>query len=66
MDKHFETLLAANKRFEVAFPTNFPMVGFWISPSAIPNSEDVNEFNRNLSESINASGDAYMVHVVVG
>ncbi|KAK2970081.1 hypothetical protein RJ640_006554 [Escallonia rubra] len=66
MAKHFESLLAADKRFEVVFPTNFAMVSFRVSPLAIPNNEDVNEFNRNLLESINASGSAYMVHAVVG
>ncbi|KAK3025983.1 hypothetical protein RJ639_041674 [Escallonia herrerae] len=66
MAKHFESLLAADKRFEVVFPTNFAMISFRVSPLAIPNNEDVNEFNRNLLESINASGGAYMVHAVVG
>ncbi|KAK3025984.1 hypothetical protein RJ639_041675 [Escallonia herrerae] len=66
MAKHFEWLLAGDKRFEVVFPRNFAMVCFRVSPSVIPNDEDVNEFNRNLLESINASGGAYMVHAVVG
>ncbi|KAK2981136.1 hypothetical protein RJ640_024839 [Escallonia rubra] len=66
MAKHFEMLLAADKRFEVVFPTNFATVGFRVSPSAIPNGEDVNAFNQNLLESINASGGAHMVHAVVG
>ncbi|KAK2981134.1 hypothetical protein RJ640_024837 [Escallonia rubra] len=63
--KHFESLLAGDERFEVVFPTNFAMVSFRVSPLAIPNNEDVNEFNRNLLESVNASSGAYMVHAVV-
>ncbi|KAK2972616.1 hypothetical protein RJ640_015416 [Escallonia rubra] len=50
MAKHFESLLVADKR---------------ISPLAVLNNEDFNEFNRNLLESINASGGAYMVQAVV-
>ncbi|KAK2980530.1 hypothetical protein RJ640_015915 [Escallonia rubra] len=66
MAKHFEMLLAADKKFEVVLPTNFAMVRFRFSPSAIPNNEDVNEFDQNLLESVNASVGTYMVHAVVG
>ncbi|KAK2980531.1 hypothetical protein RJ640_015916 [Escallonia rubra] len=50
--KHSEWLLAGDKKLG--------------SPSVIPNDEDFNEFNRNLLESINASGGARMVYAVVG
>ncbi|KAK2981132.1 hypothetical protein RJ640_024835 [Escallonia rubra] len=66
MAKHFEGLIATDKRFEVVFPRNFALVCFRVSPLVIPRDKDVNEFNRHLLESVNASGDAFMTHAVVG
>ncbi|KAM5587567.1 phenylacetaldehyde synthase-like [Rosa sericea] len=73
MAEVFERLVRENKWFEVVVPRNFAMVCFRISPSAIskiPGDDDgsamINEVNYKLLEAINASGDVYMTHAVVG
>ncbi|CAK9157376.1 unnamed protein product, partial [Ilex paraguariensis] len=58
MAKHFEGLIAMDKRFEVVVPRNFAM--------KLLGEEDANEFNSKLLESINAAGRVYMTHAVVG
>ncbi|CBI30965.3 unnamed protein product, partial [Vitis vinifera] len=74
MAKHFEQLIATDKRFEVVVPRNFSTVCFRVSPSAIPkrfyqNSNDneiVNALNSKLLESLNGSGRVFMTHAIVG
>ncbi|KDO40271.1 hypothetical protein CISIN_1g046506mg, partial [Citrus sinensis] len=79
MAKLFERLVGSDKRFEVVFPRHFAVVCFRVSPSAVMDKlktkyensllseeERINEFNRELLESINASGKAYMTHAVLG
>ncbi|KAJ7969040.1 Tyrosine decarboxylase [Quillaja saponaria] len=75
MAKTFEELVCLDKRFEVVVPRNFAMVCFRISLSAIANMYDhsdkhvcedcANELNRELLDSINASGVVYMSHAMV-
>nr|ABJ16446.1 tyrosine decarboxylase [Aristolochia contorta] len=73
MAKTFEGLLAMDKRFEVVVPRTFAMVCFRLLPAGGGGGGDdeegldaVNELNRKLLESINASGRIYMTHSVVG
>nr|GMC97686.1 tyrosine decarboxylase 1-like [Ipomoea batatas] len=72
MAKHFQGLVGMDKRFEVVAPTNFGLVCFRVSPSALllmeeeEEEERVNEFNTELLESINSSGELFMTHGVVG
>ncbi|CAK9143730.1 unnamed protein product [Ilex paraguariensis] len=73
MAKHFEGLIAMDKRFEVVVRRNFAMVCFRVSPLMVGNATqkllgegDANEFNKKLLESINATGRVYMTHAVVG
>lgn len=75
MAKVFEELVLENKRFEVVVSRNFALVCFRISPSAVskaPSDDDddgtvmINEVNCKLLEAINASGNVYMTHAVVG
>ncbi|XP_059667761.1 tyrosine decarboxylase 1-like [Cornus florida] len=76
MAKHFERLVASDKRFEVVVPRNFSIVCFRVLPSAaICACSDIddgykgllcaNELNRELLESINGSGRLYMTHAVI-
>jgi tyrosine decarboxylase len=74
MAKVFERLVGKDERFDIVVPRNFAMVCFRISPSAIrkaPSDDDdengiINNVNRKLLEAINASGNVYMTHAVVG
>ncbi|XP_009773392.1 phenylacetaldehyde synthase-like [Nicotiana tabacum] len=72
MAKHFEGLIAMDKRFEIFVPRKFAVVCFRISPSVISrvsttfDEEQVNKFNTKLVESINSSGKLYLTHGVVG
>ncbi|XP_068656821.1 tyrosine/DOPA decarboxylase 2-like [Aristolochia californica] len=69
MAKHFEGLIAMDKRFEIVVPRTFAMVCFRLLPAssaAVDDLEAVNELNGKLMEAINASGRIYMTHSVVG
>nr|GMD09676.1 tyrosine decarboxylase 1-like [Ipomoea batatas] len=66
MAKRFEELVGVDKRFEVVAPRKFGLVCFRVSPSALMEGERVNEFNTELLESINSSGELFMTHGVVG
>ncbi|KAK9936865.1 hypothetical protein M0R45_013687 [Rubus argutus] len=74
MAKVFERLVGMDERFDIVVPRNFAMVCFRISPSALrkaPSDYDdengiINNVNRKLLEAINASGNVYMTHSVVG
>ncbi|KAH9770948.1 Tyrosine decarboxylase 2 [Citrus sinensis] len=80
MARLFERLVSGDKRFEVVFPCHFAVVCFRVSPLPVlmdklktkyencllSEEEQINEFNRELLESINASGKAYMTNVVLG
>uniref|UniRef100_A0A3Q7G6G0 Uncharacterized protein n=2 Tax=Solanum lycopersicum TaxID=4081 RepID=A0A3Q7G6G0_SOLLC len=72
MAKNFEGLISMDKRFEIVVPTNFSMVCFRVSPSALQKKFEfvdevrVNEFNEKLLESINSSGVIHMTHTIVG
>ncbi|KAI3860446.1 hypothetical protein MKX03_010884 [Papaver bracteatum] len=79
MAKHFDGLIAMDKRFEIVVPRTFAMVCFRLKPAAIFNGklgengvdyncieEKTNEINSKLLESVNASGSIYMTHAVVG
>ncbi|WMV18300.1 hypothetical protein MTR67_011685 [Solanum verrucosum] len=65
MAKHFEGLIATDKRFEIFVPRKFAMVCFRISPLVL-NEKEVNMFNTKLVESINSCGKLYLTHGVVG
>ncbi|KAJ0017632.1 hypothetical protein Pint_11022 [Pistacia integerrima] len=64
MAKTFEELVASDQRFEIVFPRNFALVCFRAVPSVL-SAEQANELNRELLESINASGKVYMTHAMV-
>ncbi|XP_015068377.1 tyrosine decarboxylase 1-like [Solanum pennellii] len=72
MAKNFEGLISMDERFEIVVPTNFSMVCFRVSPSALQKKFEfvdevrVNEFNEKLLESINSSGVIHMTHTIVG
>ena len=73
MAKHFEGLIAMDKRFEVVVPRKFSLVCFRISPSARVNGcsaddeeSTANELNRKLLKSLNDSGLVCMTHAIVG
>ncbi|CAA7391060.1 unnamed protein product [Spirodela intermedia] len=66
MAKHFEGLVAADGRFEVVVPRTFAMVCFRLLPPKPEESGKANELNQRLMEAVNASGQAYMTHAVVG
>ncbi|KAJ8631403.1 hypothetical protein MRB53_024726 [Persea americana] len=71
MAKHFEGLVAMDKRFEIVVPRNFAMVCFRLLPPADDGENGsadgrANELNRKLLEAINSSGRIYMTHAVVG
>ncbi|OVA11862.1 Pyridoxal phosphate-dependent decarboxylase [Macleaya cordata] len=76
MAKLLEGLIAMDKRFEVVVPRTFAMVCFRLNPETIFNpklhengdhSEDqMNELNQKLLESINATGQVYMTHTMIG
>ncbi|KAF3450338.1 hypothetical protein FNV43_RR06418 [Rhamnella rubrinervis] len=64
--KLFEGLVGTDKRFEIVVPRKFSLVCFRISPSAISKCKtNIDEINKTLLESINASGRLYMTHTVV-
>ncbi|KAI3712305.1 hypothetical protein L1987_70856 [Smallanthus sonchifolius] len=69
--KHFEALLSADNKFEVAVPRQFANVCFRISPSALATTtndsgdKDSNSLTQTLLESLNGSGLVYMTHVVI-
>ncbi|KAJ0017797.1 hypothetical protein Pint_10985 [Pistacia integerrima] len=64
MAKTFEELVASDKRFEIVVPRNFALVCFRAVPSVL-SAGQANELNRELLESINASGKVYMTHAMV-
>ena len=75
MAKHFEGLVASDKRFEVVVPRTFAMVCFRVSPLAIfydqmkesvAEEYVINEVNKKLLEVLNGSGQVYMTHAMVG
>nr|AHI16967.1 tyrosine decarboxylase [Solanum tuberosum] len=73
MAKHFEGLVATDKRFEIFVPRKFAMVCFRISPLVLSqvstkfdDEKEVNMFNTKLVESINSCGKLYLTHGVVG
>ncbi|KAK6793563.1 hypothetical protein RDI58_007016 [Solanum bulbocastanum] len=73
MAKHFEGLIAMDKRFEIFVPRKFAMVCFRISPLVLrqvstkfDDEKEVNMFNTRLVESINSCGKLYLTHGVVG
>lgn len=72
MAKTFEGLVRMDKRYDIMVPRNFFVVCFRISPSAFSSTDDdgettgmINDVNRKLLESINASGKTYMTHTIV-
>ncbi|KAH7545197.1 tyrosine decarboxylase [Ziziphus jujuba] len=70
MAERFEELLATDKRFEIVVPRIFSLVCFRVSPSAIStellkHENNINEINKKLLESINASGSMHITHTVV-
>ncbi|KAK1375522.1 Tyrosine decarboxylase [Heracleum sosnowskyi] len=70
MAKYFEELVTKDQRFEVVVPRHFSMVCFRISLSTVisngKKSEDVNEINRKLLESVNGSGQVFVSHALLG
>ncbi|KAF8006719.1 hypothetical protein BT93_K0892 [Corymbia citriodora subsp. variegata] len=80
--KLFEELVAKDCRFEVVFPRNFALVCFRIHPSAVTGMakghvvgnehgeawdlNEANKLNAQLLHAINASGQVFMTHTVVG
>lgn len=51
--------IEASENFELMAPVNFALVCFRANPK---NVEDLNAFNENLMNEINASGEAYLSH----
>ncbi|KAJ4758948.1 Tyrosine decarboxylase [Rhynchospora pubera] len=73
MAKVFEGLISLDARFEVVVPRYFATVCFRLvcsSDEINGGNEDVNEvnneINKRLLEMINASGNIYMTHAVIG
>ncbi|XP_020594391.1 tyrosine/DOPA decarboxylase 5-like [Phalaenopsis equestris] len=70
MAKHFERLVAEDKRFEVVVPRRFALVCFKLRHVGEDIDEDGGrkcwEMNRRLLDSVNESGRACMTHAVVG
>lgn len=73
MTKHFEGLIAMDKRFEIFVPRKFAMVCFRISPLVLSqvsikfdDEKEVNMFNTKLLESINSCSKLYLTHGIVG
>ncbi|KAF9588975.1 hypothetical protein IFM89_017654 [Coptis chinensis] len=75
MAKHFEGLVAMDKRFEIVVPRTFAMVCFRMLPptsmvemqgDGVKSAVHANELNQKLLESVNASGRIYMTHGVIG
>ncbi|KAI3933877.1 hypothetical protein MKX01_028203 [Papaver californicum] len=75
MAKHFQGLIGMDNRFEILVPITFAMVCFRLKPTAIFKQKIVekdhieaqtNKINAKLLESVNASGQIYMTHAVVG
>ncbi|GKE04690.1 tyrosine decarboxylase 1-like protein [Tanacetum coccineum] len=71
MAKDFEAFLCTNSKFEIVVPTNFAMVCFRVSPSALSavanktSDEKVNQLNKQLLESLNGTGRVFMTHTVI-
>ncbi|KAI3890928.1 hypothetical protein MKW92_039095 [Papaver armeniacum] len=75
MAKKFQELIGMDNRFEIVVPRTFSMVCFRLKPTGIFKQKIVenehieaqtNEINAKLLESVNASGQIYMTHAVVG
>lgn len=63
MAKHFEGLVAMDRRFEVVAPRKFALVCFRLKPRF--EGDDASELNQRLLEAVNSSGQAFMTHAVV-
>uniref|UniRef100_A0A224X465 Tryptophan decarboxylase n=1 Tax=Hypericum kalmianum TaxID=473045 RepID=A0A224X465_9ROSI len=62
--KHFEELVAQDKRFEVVTPRTFSLVCFRLLHPG--KDEDMaNTLNHNLLDAVNSSGKAFMTHTVL-
>ncbi|OVA04137.1 Pyridoxal phosphate-dependent decarboxylase [Macleaya cordata] len=78
MAKQFEGLIAKDKRFEIVVPRTFAMVCFRLKLEMIFDQklhendginrieDQTNELNQILLESINATGQVYMTHAMIG
>ncbi|KAL8168303.1 hypothetical protein V2J09_009802 [Rumex salicifolius] len=68
---HLESLVKKDKWFELVVPRNFALVCFRLKPRPKEGQEldeggaAANKANRELLESVNASGAAYMTHATV-
>ncbi|KAK3153835.1 hypothetical protein QOZ80_2BG0181920 [Eleusine coracana subsp. coracana] len=64
--KWFEGAVAKDERFQVVAPSKFSLVCFrLIRPPGFPDDGDVNDVNRELLATVNATGRAFMTHFVV-
>ncbi|KAK1424006.1 hypothetical protein QVD17_19317 [Tagetes erecta] len=66
MAQHFEKLLSRDKRFELVVPRNFATLCFRLLLANQSSCDgDINMLNKQLLESLNATGRVYMTHAVV-
>ncbi|XP_026431450.1 tyrosine/DOPA decarboxylase 1-like [Papaver somniferum] len=75
MAKQFEELISMDERFEIVVPRTFSMVCFRLKMIVVFDQKSpqnqiadpiMNELNRRLLESINASGQVHMTHGMIG
>ncbi|XP_074269474.1 tyrosine decarboxylase 1-like [Silene latifolia] len=62
--KYFESLIEQDTRFELVVPRKFALVCFRLRPIGVDASGNV--MNQKLLEDINSSGEAYMIHAILG
>ncbi|CAN1294666.1 Tyrosine/DOPA decarboxylase 5 [Linum perenne] len=64
MAQIFMQLVSKDKRFEMVVPCHFSLVCFRMLPPM--GTQDTNDMNMKLLQSINKSGRVFMTHVVAG
>ncbi|KAI3894180.1 hypothetical protein MKX03_003737 [Papaver bracteatum] len=62
--KHFEDLVAADSRFEIAVPCVFALVCFRLLP-AHDDQDCGNKLNQDLLDSVNSTGKIFISHTVL-
>ncbi|BBN16463.1 aromatic-L-amino-acid/L-tryptophan decarboxylase [Marchantia polymorpha subsp. ruderalis] len=65
MAKHFESLVKANRHFEIVTPRNFALVCFRVKPQA-NDPDNGKTINQKLMDTINANGTVFFTHTVMG
>jgi len=60
--QEFADRLIKDGRFELLAPVHLNLVCFWYKPKGEHSVEKLNELNKSLEQSINATGKAYLTH----